>query len=103
MQNLVKLMGELAVPHQLLQQARDALHQAKQETLACNEKKLIKLKAHRDELLRVLSLCINSSYATDQSVQLQSAYAYVVQLVTRYAVHQHVCAIVQANHRRNSV
>ena len=52
---------------------------------------------------RVLSLCINSSYATDQSVQLQSAYAYVVQLVTRHAVHQHVCAVVQANHRRNSV
>lgn len=103
MQDLVKLMGELAVPHHLLQQARDALHQAKQETLACNEKKLIELKAHRDELLRVLSLSMNSNHAINQSVHLQSAYACFVQLETRHAVHQRVCAIVQANHRRNFV
>ena len=100
MQSLVKLMGELAVPQQLLQQARKAFHQAKQKTLACYEKP-IELKAHRNELLRVLSLCISSNNATDRSVQ--SACACMMQLGTRHAVHQRVCAIVQANHRCNSV
>ena len=101
MQTVVKLMGELAVPQQQLHQAREAFHQAKQKTLAWNEKNLIELKAHRQELLRLLSLCVNSNSTTEQS--MQSAHADVRQLEARHAIHQRVCTIVQAKFQQNPV
>lgn len=100
MQSLVNLMGEIAVPQQQLHQAREAFHQAKQKTLAWDEKNFNELKAHTHELLRLLSLCVNSN-GTLQS--MQSACADMGQLEARHAVHQRVCAIVQANYRHNSV
>lgn len=101
MQSLVNLMGEIAVPQQQLHQAKEAFHQAKQKTLACDEKNFTDLKAHTHEVLRLLSIYTNSSGTAQQS--MQSACANTRQLETQHAVHQRVCAIVQANYRHKSV
>ena len=101
MQDLTTLMADIAVPQQQLQQARDAVHQAKQEASAWNEKRLVELKAHRDELLAFLRLSNESKGTADQSVQ--SAWACMVQLEARHAVHQRVCSIFQTSYRRSSI